>query len=403
MKLSKKWIGAALAIAVIAVPFAIKKTRGADGIEVELADVKPQEVRPSILASGTLAYRNEVNLTAEVVAKVTEIFVEEGQTVEAGQLLMRLDPESYNKAIDREEAGYRQDQVSIARERASLQLRVKQFERSQRLVEQKMIDRNSFEESRFRLEEARASLRTSEEALLRSGASVGEARQQRAKTEIRAPLSGVIVAMTIKIGETAIPSNSALAGSQLMRIADTTAIQVELKVDEADIAKILIGQKADIYAAAFPDSALKGEVEQIALAPTIEGQGRAYKVIARIAPPKDFPLRSGMTARADIYLSDGKRPLAVPVEAVVSDTDEQDKTRHFVWLERGGKARKIEVKLGVSDDRWQEISSGIAAKDRIIVGPAKTIRTLSEDAAVVKKKPDAKPSEDGGSDKGGGV
>jgi HlyD family secretion protein len=398
MKVGKQWIGIVLVVAVVALPFAIKKARGGQGLEVEFAQAQAQQVRPSILASGTLAYRNEVNLTAEVVARVAEVFVAEGQTVEAGQLLLRLDPETYNQAIDREEAGYRQNEIAIARERAALALREQQFQRTKALAEQKLVDRNSFEESRFRLEEARAGLRTNEEALLRSRAVVGEAKQQRAKTEIRAPISGRIVAMPIKIGETAIPSNSSLAGSQLMKIADTSAIQAELKVDEADIAKVLVGQKVDIYAAAYPDAALKGDVEQIALAPTIEGQSRAYKVTVRIVPPKGLQLRSGMTARADIYLGDGRPRLAVPVEAVISETGDDDKPRHFVWRERNGKAQKVEVTLGISDDRWQEVLSGLAAKDRIIVGPGKTLRTLADGAAVKEKATGSDSAESDGDD-----
>ncbi|MGH8076246.1 MAG: efflux RND transporter periplasmic adaptor subunit [Lysobacter sp.] len=398
MKFNKKWLVAALIVAVVALPLAVKKSRGATGIAVDMAVAAAQDVRPTILASGTLAYRNEVNLTAEVVAKVAMIAVKEGDTVEAGQLLMRLDPETYNNAIEREEAGLRQNRISIERQRAALSLRAKQFERSKQLVAAQIIDRNRFDEDRNQLEMARADLRGSEEALRRSAAVVGEAHEQRAKTEIRSPIAGRIVSLPIKVGETAIPSSSSLAGAQLMKIADTSAIQAELKVDEADIAKIAVGQHVDLYPAAYPDQPLKGVIDQIALAPTIEGQGRAYKVTVRMTTPPTLHLRSGMSARADIFLSDGKKRLAVPVEAVVSETGEDDKVSRYVWLQHNGRAKKVKVSTGVSDDRWESISAGVARGDSVIVGPGKVLRTLQAGDPVVPRSADDKTKEMGKDD-----
>lgn len=401
MKFNKKWLAAALVVAVVALPLAVKKSRGANGTPVDMAAATEQDVRPTILASGTLAYRNEVNLTAEVVAKVAMIAVKEGDTVEAGQLLLRLDPESYNNAIEREEASRRQNRISIERQRAALALREKQFERSKQLAAAQIIDRNRFDEDRHQLELARADLRSSEEALRRTDAVVSEAREQRAKTEIRSPIAGRIVSLPIKIGETAIPSTSSLAGAQLMKIADTAAIQGELKVDEADIAKVAVGQRVDVYPAAYPERPLKGVVEQIALAPTIEGQGRAYKVTVRLTTTPTLQLRSGMSARADIFLGDGRKQLAVPVEAVVSQTDEDDKTTRHVWLQKNGSAKKVTVRTGVSDDRWESIAHGVIRGDSVIVGPAKVLRTLRDGDRVVQLSTEDKDDDEQRDDKDG--
>ncbi len=398
MKFNRKWLVAALVVAVVTVPLAVKKSRGATGIAVDIALAAEQDVRPTILASGTLAYRNEVNLTAEVVAKVAMIAVKEGDTVQAGQLLLRLDPESYNNAIEREEAGLRQNRISIERQRSALSLRAKQFERSKQLVVAQIIDRNRFDEDRNQLDLARADLRSSEEALRRSAAVVGEAHEQRAKTEIRSPIAGRIVSLPIKVGETAIPSSSSMAGAQLMKIADTSAIQAELKVDEADIAKVAVGQKVDLFAAAYPDNALKGVVEQIALAPTIEGQGRAYKVTVRITTPPALHLRSGMSARADIFLGDGRKQLAVPVEAVLSEAGENGKSTRHLWVQSNGSAKKVKVRTGVSDDRWESINAGIARGDRVIIGPGKVLRTLREGDRVVQRSAREKSAEEGNVD-----
>jgi HlyD family secretion protein len=381
-------------VLAIAVPLALKRVTGDSGTPVDFATVAEQQVRPSILASGTLAYKVEVNLTAEVLARVASIAVEEGDVVEKGQLLLRLDPETYNNIIAREEAGVRQNRISIERQRAVVALRKQQYERSQRLAEAQLIDRNRLDEDRNQYVVAEADLKSSEEALRRATAVLSDAREQRAKTEIRAPITGRIVSLPIKVGEVAIPSTASLAGAQLMKIADTSAIQAEVKVDEADVAKIRMGQRADVFAAAYPDNSLKGSVEKIALTPTVDGQGRSYRVTLAIEAPKDLLLRSGMSARAVIYLGEGGKSLAVPVESVVSETPEKNVVKRYVWLATDGKARKTAVTTGLSDDRWESIESGVKAGDRLIVGPSKTLRRLRDGESVSERK--VEPSADKG-------
>ena len=395
MKLDKRWLAAGLIVLAIAVPLTVKRFSGKSGTPVDLIVAAEQEVKPSILASGTLAYKVEVNLTAEVTARVRSIAVQEGDTVQEGQLLLRLDPETYNAIIAREEASVRQNRINIDRQRAVVALRKQQYERSQKLATAKLIDQNRLDEDRNQFVVAEADLRSSEEALQRSLAVLSDAREQRAKTEIRAPISGRIVSLPIKAGEVAIPSTASLAGAQLMKIADVSAIQAEVKVDEADVAKITLGQRADVFAAAYPDTALVGKVERIALTPTVEGQGRSYKVTLAIDAPGELQLRSGMSARAIIFLGDGRKQLSVPVEAVVTETPEKNVVKKFVWVDDGGKARKRAIATGLSDDRWEAIDSGISVNDRVITGPAKTIRRLRDGDSVTERKNKPASNEDG--------
>ena len=220
MKLDKRWLAAGLITLAIAIPLTVKRFSGKSGTPVDVIVAAEQEVKPSILASGTLAYKVEVNLTAEVTARVRSIAVQEGDTVQEGQLLLRLDPETYNAIIAREEASVRQNRINIDRQRAVLALRKQQYERSQKLATAKLIDQNRLDEDRNQFVVSEADLRSSEEALQRSLAVLSDAREQRAKTEIRAPISGRIVSLPIKAGEVAIPSTASLAGAQLMKIAD---------------------------------------------------------------------------------------------------------------------------------------------------------------------------------------
>ena len=385
-----------LVVAVIAVPLLIKATRGESSKEVDIAVAAEQDIRPTILASGVLAYLEEVKLTSELVAKVRSIEVEEGDRVQKGELLLTLDPETYRNAIEREQASRRQSAISIERQRLALALAEKRFARGAQLREQQMIGQSDYDDLRNARDLARVELQSSEEALRRADAILGEAHEQMGKTDIRAPIAGTIVDLPIKVGETAIPSTNAFAGASLMTIADTSAIRAELKVDEADIARIAIGQQVDVYATAFPETALKGEVQRIALAPTLENQARAYEVIALLDPPEDLALRSGMSARADIFLGDGAKRLAVPVEAVGSDEDEDGGVERFVWIERDGVAHRVVVQVGVSDDRWEEITGGLQPGDRVITGPARTLRGLVEGDRVSQREEDDADAKDDG-------
>lgn len=397
----KAAIAAGIAL-ILALPF-VAGRGGADPVEVRIATVAPQSIRPTILASGTLAFRTEVNLTSEVLAQVSEVLVKEGDRVRRGQVLLRLDPETYRNAIEREEAGRRQALINIERQRALLRLRETQFARFERLVEAQTIDRARFDEEKSQLELARIELRSSEEALKRSDAILADARETLSNTEVRAPIDGIVVAVPIKVGETAVPSTQAFAGAQLMRLADTSAIEVRLKVDEGDIAKVAVGQNVDVYPAAFPDIAVPGVVRQVALAPLIENQGRAYEVIAELTPPDGMALRSGMSARADLFLGDGSRTLAVPVEAVIASEPEPRRIAHHVWrIDADDRVEKVEVQVGDADDRWQAIIAGLSDGERVVAGPGRALRQLAEGAAVEEIEAEEDAAADGDTGKGSG-
>lgn len=409
MKIERKWVAGALVAAVVAVPLLVGALKGDPARQLDLATVAEREVHPTILAPGTLAYRNEVNLTSELTARVATIAIKEGDSVEKGQLLMTLDPEIYRNAVDRAEAGVRQGRITIERQRAALALRRKQFERSRKLLAGQLIDQGSFDETRNQLQVATSELQSSEEDLSRARSAVQDAREQLGKTTIRSPISGRVVALPIKVGETAVPSTSSFVGAQLAQIADTSRIQAELKVDEADIARVAVGQAADVYAAAFPDRALKGKVEQIALAPTVEGQGRAYKVTVALTVPAKMELRSGMSVRAEISLGDSSKQPALPVEAIVTEIGEDKKAVDYVWKVEDGKARKVAVETGVSDDAWEIVGKPLKVGDVVARGPSRALRQLQDGERVEQRKEDAgdkeaddqEAGEDGDSGKGG--
>jgi HlyD family secretion protein len=400
MKLERKWLAAALVVAVVALPLLARGCRGDSARQLDLVKVEQRGIHPTILAPGTLAYRNEVNLTSELTGRVESIAIKEGDTVAEGDLLLTLDPEIYRNAVDRAQAGMRQGRIAIDRQRATLALRQRQFDRAEALAAERLLDQGSFDETRNQLQVARLELETSQEEFSRAQSALQDAREQLAKTTIRSPIAGRIVSLPIKVGETAVPSTSSFVGAQLAKIADTARIQAELKVDEADIARVSVGQRADVFAAAYPDDALEGTVERIALAPTVEGQGRAYQVTVALDVPAAMELRSGMSVRAEIVLGDGGKLAAVPVEAIISEKDGDGEATRYVWKVEDGTARKVEVDTGVSDDAWQAVTGkALAVGDLVARGPSRELRQLVEGDRVEQRKVDEDDADEG--DEGG--
>lgn len=402
MKFERKWLAGLLVLAVIAVPLLVRGCRGDSAKQVDLVEVEAREINPTILAPGVLAYRNEVNLTSEITGRVASIAIEEGDSVREGQVLLTLDPEIYRNAVDRAEAGVRQGRLVIDRQRTTLALRQRQYDRARALLSEQMIDRGSFDEARNQLEVAKLDLATSQEDFRRAQSALEDAREQLSKTTIRSPISGRIVSLPIKIGETAVPSTSSFVGAQLAKIADTSRIEAKLKVDEADIARVVVGQGADVYPAAYPDDALEGTVQQIALAPTVEGQGRAYEVTVALEVPEAMELRSGMSVRAEIALGDGAKLPALPVEAIVTELGEDKQAVQYAWKVEGGAASKVKIEVGLSDDAWQAVGEPLEVGDTVVRGPARMLRQLQEGDRVEQRKDDAGDDADADDDRDSG-
>ena len=148
MRWDKRWLGGAAVVLAIGLPLTVRQCSGTQGTPVDIAVAAAEDVRPSVLASGTLTYKVEVDLRAEVTARVIELAVAEGDRVQEGDLLLRLDPETYNAIIAREEASVRQNRINIDRQRAVVALRKQQYERSQKLAEAKLIDQERLDEDR---------------------------------------------------------------------------------------------------------------------------------------------------------------------------------------------------------------------------------------------------------------
>jgi HlyD family secretion protein len=398
-----KWLGIAALLCLFATPFIARFVTFGSSESVEVTAAANREIASSILASGHLTYQDQAQLSPEVIGKVTGIFVKEGDYVKKGQVVLQIYDDTYKAAVDQLTAAAELQRIAIARQKVDLAYKEANFQRYEALYMANAVAKSNYDDELYALNLSRADLRNSEESLVQAEAILSQSKKQLALTTIQAPMTGTVIALNIKLGETAVPSTIGIAGSNLLTIADTDSIRADIDVDEADIARVKIGQKVVMHVTAYPDRVFTGKVLEISLSPqsasgTELGEGgqqsslaRNYAIKATVENPRAVQLRSGMTCRAEIYLSTSGRSLAVPIQSVLGGSDEavqgddagaSPKDEAYVFVIEDGVAHKHLVQTGLSDDEYQQIAEGLKPGDLVVSGPYKTLRLLTDGERV---------------------
>ncbi len=367
--------------AALAVPLLRSVLGGGDAFEVDIETLVLRSVQASVLASGTLVHEEEVELTTEEIGKVTEIFVEEGDRVTNGQLLLTIDDETFRAAVEQSEAIVRIQEIAIQRQQLTLDNLRTQWERKEELHQRDLIDEDSFDVATNELGIAEIDLRSSHESLSQAKAQLEQAADRLSKTRTYSPIDGTVTSLDIKVGETAISSTTNIPGSSLMTIANPDSIHTEVNVDEADIANIAVGKRTLVYAIAYPDQAIEGVIDSIAVSAKVaEGaQGLSFAVKIRLEKTEGIVFRPGMSCRAEIFTEIVDGIVAVPIQAVLVDEDRSaSQTRYHVFVHEDGVVREVKVTIGLSDDTYQEITDGLSEDDVVIIGPDRVLRDLED-------------------------
>jgi HlyD family secretion protein len=381
---------AGIVAVVVGVPVLRAVLGGGNVPDVQIEVLERRSIQSSVLASGRLAHDEEVQLTTEEIGRVTAIYVDEGDRVTQGQLLLQIDDETHRAAVEQSSAQVRLQEIAIERQRLRLENLRAQWERQRMLHERGLIDQDGFDLFTNEVQLAEVDLQSNRESLSQARAQLEQAQDRLRKTRAYSPMDGVVTSLDIKVGETAISSTTNIPGSALMTIANPDSIHTEVNVDEADIANVDIGQKARIFAVAYPNQPVLGVIESIAMSAKVAdgAQGLSFAVKIRLDPTESVKLRPGMSCRAEIFTTTKEGILAVPIQAILVDEDRtRNRTSYSVFVHRGGAARRVEVEVGLSDDAYQEVTSGLAEGDEVIIGPDRMLRTLSDGDSVLPSGP----------------
>ncbi len=390
-----------LAVLLVGLPLISKMGPGGNARQVEVKQVEYTTIKSSILASGTLAFKEQVQLRSEVIGKAIEVHVVEGDHVKTGDPLITLDPKSYQAQVDQADARVRIAQIAIERQRLLIKTLTERFDRQKTMYAKKLVDEDSFQQIESELALAHVDQRSLEESLSQAKAALDQSEELLDKTRITSPIDGVVIEVDTKEGETVIAGTTNIPGSTMMVIADPSETLTEVQVDEADIAQVRLQQKADVFTAAYPDTPLSGTIQSIATVARAQPGQQSLSFLVKILLDEqdDLKIRPGMSVRADIYTESSNKTLAVPVQAVrydesVEQKADKGKEQAFVFIMQDGKAMRKDVDVGISSDSDQEIKNGLKEGETVIIGPYRVLRDLLDGEEVELRKDNAKSGED---------
>ncbi|MFT3683054.1 MAG: efflux RND transporter periplasmic adaptor subunit [Ferruginibacter sp.] len=409
-----------------------------EGTKVTAEKAQLRNITEIVNASGKIYPEIEVKVSPDISGEITELAVQEGDSVKKGQVLARIYADIYSIQATQAASGVAQSQAQVANSQASINALAAQLEQAERtynmqkqLYDDKVISRNEFNTAEANFKAAQANYNAAKQGIRGGQASVQSAQSNLAKaqkdlgrTVIVAPMSGVVSLLSVKKGEKVAGNNFTL-GTEMLRIADMSKIEVRVDVGESDIPKVKLGDSAIVTVDAYTDRKFRGIVTQIASSNNGAVTQSAltntstdvtnYKVYVRLLPESytdllgkgSFPFRPGMSASADIQTQTHYNVLSVPINAVTtreikdstaavvkkpgeegSPADDLEVVA-FVLDEKDNTVKKLKVKTAIQDINYIEITGGLKPGEQVITGPYELVsKTLKEKdkVKVVDKK-----------------
>lgn len=429
---------------VLIVILALVKGSGKDeGSKVAIDKAAKKDIIEVVSASGKVYPEIEVKVSSDVSGEITDLLVLEGDSVQKGQVLARIYADVYGSMRDRAAAAVSQSEAELANSTAGLnafKARLDQakfaFDRNSELLKQKVISNSEFETTEATYKAALADynaasqrINSSKFAIASAQANLTEANKNLGRTTILSPMTGSVSLLSVKKGERVV-GTAQMTGTEMLRIADMSTMEVQVDVGENDIPKVKFGDSAIIEVDAYNNRKFKGVVTQIASsskgaassATTSAEQVTNYIVHIRIAPSsyadlvgagksRKFPFRPGMSASVDIQTRTEKQALSIPINAVTTrnpDDTAKNKTvdknapappsentgeakkdfREVVFvLQKDNTVKMVEVTTGIQDDNNIEIKSGLKVGDEVVSGPYSAISKDLSNGKKVKVVP----------------
>jgi len=403
--------------------------------EVRLDKVVLRDLTSIVTASGQIEPKKKVDVSSDITGRIVSLPVKEGDMVQRGQVVVRIDPSLYETEVQRQEASLAQAQATQAQAQANKDQADRAYSRARDIRAQnaQLMSQQDLETAQTQQQIAVANLDVAQRQVQQARASLRSAQENLRKTTITAPMSGRITRLAVEEGEVAVPGTFSRETGLLMTISDLSVIQVQVKVDETDVVRIHNNDSAEISIDAFPDSVFTGRVTEIrnssvAGQPTTQTQsGVEQAVDYYVKVTLDHPptgVRPDLSATARIVTARRHQVLSVPIIALTvrqpQDTMRPDTSRGASKRSPSGTAqaqtpppatpprgaadsatrrkKDIEgvfvvdtttmvtrfrpVRVGITGDEYFEVLSGVRANEVIVAGPYQAIRDLKNDTHV---------------------
>jgi HlyD family secretion protein len=432
MKLKKLLIIIGILSVVLVIVLGISKKQGWIGnegsLKVAIEKGAEREIVEIITANGKIQPETEVAISPDVSGEIVELVIREGDEVVKGQYMLKIKPEAYQMARNRAEASLNNAKARLKQSEARLQLAHLDYKRTKKLFEDQAISESEFETSSTNYSTSMAEKEAAEYSVQSAEATLDEADESLAKTSIYAPMAGTVSSLSVELGERVV-GTSMMSGTEMLRIANLNRMEVEVEVNENDIVRVTYLDTALIEIDAYPDTRFMGVVSEIPVSANTSGvttdqvTNFMVKIFMlpesyedKISETNPYPLRPGMSATADIQTDRRTGVYAIPIQAVTTrldttgtavDKNEQqigqvssdgtvsnvtiptevksasDEPMVVVFIVSEGNAWMKEVKTGIQDNNYIEITEGLDPEDEMVVAPYSAIsRQLKNDLEV---------------------
>jgi len=442
----RTWIivGLVLVLATLIGLAVVKGKRAPKGERVKIEEVKKRTIKETVSGSGKVFPEREVKISSDVSGEIVELYIAEGDSIKAGQVLAKIDPDAYESAVERGQAALSNAKANAAmsnsqvlnanaqREQiiASLENAKNVHERNIKLFNEGVISEVEFDQSLANLRGLEANLRASEasvESTKESAkgsafnvesaqASLKELRTNLNRTTITSPVDGIVSSLSVEQGERVVGTIQ-MTGTEMMRIANLNEMEVQVEVSENDILKVKLNDKADIEVDAYLDKVFSGVVTEIAnSAANIQTAGSAlssdqvtnFIVKIRIDSEsyKDlvsnsiYPFRPGMSASVDIYTSQVEDVVTIPIQAITTRLEDEDdddsEALEVVFVYDADTVSQVNIVSGIQDDEYIHVLSGLEEGLSVVTSPYSAISKKLENGSNVtlKKDKDKEDEED---------
>lgn len=415
------WISGIIILTLIVAASIFKGGKSEELVTTE--KIQNKTIVETVTVTGKILPKSEVKISPDVSGEIIDMFVNEGDSVVEGQLLVTINPEIYLTTVNQLRANLNNAKANLSsaeaqelRSKVALDIADDNFERQKKLHQENITSDLEWENARVQYEqiktEATVASKNKTAALYNVkslAARLDEGMKTLGRTKILAPQSGIVTQLSSEKGERVV-GTAQMAGTEIMRISDLSRMEVEVKINENDIVRLELNDEADIRVDAYPKKTFTGRVTEIANSAKfnanmdINEQVTNYTVKIQIDPSsyadlisagRPQPLLPGMTASAEIKTEKRENALALPIAALTTRDPKKDKSKDsnldeietWVFVYENGKAVAKKVKTGIQDLDYFEVISGLSKGENVITSPSMSIAKTMMDGDKVSRKP----------------
>jgi HlyD family secretion protein len=401
-----------LIVIIIAVIIAVTMNTKDSAIKVTTSKVEKKTITQTVSAIGKIVPETEVKISSETSGEIIFLGVNEGDTVKAGTILVRIKPDIVETQLEQYQAAMDAAKLEIQSRKTEMERTKAELNRMKELFQKKFISEAEFDIAQASYDQSVSAYESAQARYRQSLATYNQFERNFARTTIKSPVNGIITSLSVEEGEKVV-GTAQMAGTEMMRVSDLSVMNAEVEVDENDIVLVSVGDTATVEIDALPDKIYKGKVIEIghsALVSALGSQDQVTNFKVKIRLLDEEPkLRPGMSCNTEIATDTRYNVLSIPLQAVTirehtfdrspdvqSETgmlrkEEDDsksikkkKPQSVVFIKDGNKAKLTEVETGISDEGIIEITKGLKDGETIISGSYQAVSKLLQDGSIIE-------------------